>query len=102
MKTGTMASLKHIWYSKKLRLENKLRILTTCVFSVLLYPSETWTLKEADRKKLLAFEMKCYRRVLRINWQDMVRNEDIRRDHNRHHQAEKTKVIWLRLQNGRQ
>jgi hypothetical protein len=77
--TGAMASLRHIWNSKKLKLENKLRILTTCVFSVLLYASETWTLKEADRKKLLAFEMKCYRRVLKINWQDMVRNEDIRK-----------------------
>jgi hypothetical protein len=77
------------------------------VFSVLLYASETWTLKEADRKKLLAFEMKCYRWVLRINWQDMVRNEDIRkkiskgRDHNRHHQEEEAKVIWAHLQNGR-
>jgi hypothetical protein len=72
------------------------------VFSVLLYASETWTLKEVDRKTLLAFEMKCYRRVLRINWQDMIRNEDIKgRDPNRHHQAEETKVIWPHLQNGR-
>ena len=77
--TGALASLKHIWNSKKLKIENKLKILNTCVFSVLLYASETWTLKEADRKKLLVFEMKCYRRILRINWQDMIRNEDIRR-----------------------
>jgi len=77
--TGALASLKHIWNSKKLKIENKLKILTTCVFSVLLYASETWTLKEIDRKKLLAFEMKCYRRILRINWQDMIRNEDIRK-----------------------
>ena len=52
---GAMASLKHIWNGKKLTLQNKLRILTTCVFSVLLYASETWTLKENDKKKLLAF-----------------------------------------------
>ena len=77
--TSAMASLRHIWNSKKLKLENKLRILTTCVFSVLLYASKTWTLKEVDRKKLLAFETKYYRRVLGINWQDMVRNEDIRK-----------------------
>jgi hypothetical protein len=77
--TGALASLKHIWNSKKLKIENKLRILTTCVFSVLLYASETWTLKEADKKKLLAFEMKCYRRILKINWRDMIRNEDIRK-----------------------
>ena len=77
--TGAMASLKHIWNSKKLRIDNKLKLLTTCVFSVLLYASETWTLKETDKKKLLTFEMKCYRRILRINWRDMIRNEDIRK-----------------------
>jgi hypothetical protein len=77
--TGAFASLKHIWNSKKLRIENKLKVLTTCVFSVLLYASETWTLKEVDRKKLLAFEMRCYRRMLKINWRDMIRNEDVRK-----------------------
>ena len=76
---GAMAALKSIWNSKKIKIENKIRILTTCVFSVLLYASETWTLKEADRKKLLAFEMKCYRRILRISWKDMIRNTDIRK-----------------------
>jgi hypothetical protein len=76
---GAMASLKHIWNSKKLKVDNKLKVLTTCVFSVLLYASETWTLKETDRKKLLAFEMKCYRRILKINWRDMIRNDDIRK-----------------------
>ena len=70
--TGAMASLKHIWGNKKLSLDNKLKVLTTCVFSVLLYASETWTLKQTDRKKLLTFEMKCYRRILRINWRDMI------------------------------
>ena len=77
--TGALASLKHIWNSRKMKRENKLKVLTTCVFSVLLYAAETWTLKEADKKKLLAFEMKCYRRILKINWRDMIRNEDIRR-----------------------
>jgi hypothetical protein len=73
-----MSNLKHIWNTKKLKLESKLQLLKTCVFSTLLYASETWTLKEADKKKLLSFEMKCYRRILRIRWKDMVRNDDIR------------------------
>lgn len=77
--TGTMASLKHIWNSKKLKIDNKVRILKTCVFSVLLYAAETWTLKEIDKKKLLAFEMKCYRRILKITWRDMISNEVIRK-----------------------
>ena len=76
---GIMASLRHIWNSKKLTIQNKLRILATCVFSVLLYASETWALKETDKKKLLAFEMKCYPKILRIIWKDMIRNEDIRK-----------------------
>ena len=74
---GTMASLRHVWNGKKLTVQNKLRILTPCVFSVLLYASETWTLKETDKKRLLVFEMKYYRRILRISWKDMIRNEDI-------------------------
>ena len=76
---GTMASLRHVRNGKKLTIQNKIRILTTCVFSVLLYASEIWTLKETDKKKLLAFEMKCYRRILRISWKDMIKNEDIRK-----------------------
>ena len=76
---GTMASLRHIWNDKKPTMQNKLRILTTCVFSVLLYASETWTLKETDKKKMLAFEMKCYRKILGISWKDMIKNQDIRK-----------------------
>ena len=41
--TGAMASLKHIWNGKKFTIQNKLRIVTICVFSVLLYASETRT-----------------------------------------------------------
>lgn len=77
--TGAMASMKHMWYSRKLTVESKIKLLTTCVFSILLYASETWTLKETDKQKLLAFEMRCYRRILRIHWMDMVRNIDIRK-----------------------
>ena len=74
-----MASLRYVWNIKTLTIQNKLRILTTCVFSVLLYTSETWTLKKTDKKKLLAFEMKCCWRILRISWKDMIRNEDMRK-----------------------
>ena len=39
--TGTVVSLRHMWNGKKLAIQNKLRILTTYIFSVLLYASET-------------------------------------------------------------
>lgn len=76
---GAMFSLKHIWNCKKLKVDNKLRVLTACVFSVLLYAWEIWTLKETDKKKLLLFEMKSYRRILKTNSREMIRNDDIRK-----------------------
>ena len=76
---GVMASMKHIWTSGKLTIESQINLLTTCVFSVLLFASETSTLKETDTNKLLAFEMRCYRRILRIRWMEMLRNVDIRK-----------------------
>ena len=46
---------------KEIKPSTKIRLLKTCVFSVALYASETWTLKKTDRDKILAFEMYCYR-----------------------------------------
>ena len=57
----------------------KLEILKTCVFSVLLYACETWTLKKKDKDIFMAFEMRCYRRILHIWWQQKITNEEVRR-----------------------
>jgi len=48
------------------------------VFSRLLYAAETWTIKAADARKLLAFEMGCCRRILKICWKDKVSNKVVR------------------------
>jgi len=47
--------------------------------------ADTWTLKKADEKRLAAFEMRCYRRLLRIRWQYFQTNESIRRQRSRQH-----------------
>ena len=47
--------------------------------------------------------MKCYRRILRISWRDMIRNEDIQTEnHSRHDQEKEIRIIRSHLQNGRQ
>ena len=74
-----MAPLRHLWNGNTLTIQHKLRILTTCVFGVLLYASETCIVKETDKMKLLAFEITCYRRILRISWKGMIKNEDTRK-----------------------
>ena len=43
------------------------------------YAAETWTIKQTDQDRLLAFEMRCYRRLLNIRWQLRITNVDVRR-----------------------
>jgi len=56
----------------------KIDVLVSCVFSRLLYAAETWTIEVAGSRKLLAFEMRCYRRILKVCWKDKVSNKVIR------------------------
>ena len=77
--TGVFTAFSAIWNSKEISVNTKLNILRTCVFSVLLYACETWTLKVQDKKRLMAFEMKCYRRILHIRWQQKITNEEVGR-----------------------
>jgi hypothetical protein len=49
------------------------------VFSTVLFGSETWTYKKADKDRILAFEMYCYRRILRITGMQKVSGEEVRR-----------------------
>ena len=77
--TGAMAGFKTIWKSKHISTETKINIVRTCVLSVLLYACETWTLRRKDRVSLLTFEMKCYRRILHIRWQQRITNVEVRR-----------------------
>jgi len=53
-------------------------IIKAMVMSVPMYASETWMLKKQDIYRLLAFEMKCYRRILRIRWVQKITNEEAR------------------------
>ena len=76
---GTLGGFNKVWSSREIRLEVKLNILKTCVFSTLLYAAETWTIKKEDKDRLLSFEMKCYRRILRIRWQQKITNVEVRR-----------------------
>ena len=57
----------------------KKRLIKTLVWNVLLYGSETWTLKKADIRRLEACEMWIWRRIEKISWRDHVRNEEVLR-----------------------
>ena len=60
-------------------METKLSILKTCVFSTMLYGCETWTVTKRCESRILSFDRKCYRKILRIGWTQKVTNEELYR-----------------------
>ena len=68
-----------IFKSHNISLETKIRHLRCYVFSVLFYGVEAWTLTEATTKKLGAFRMWLYRRMLKISWTAHVTNIEVLR-----------------------
>ena len=67
-----------LWRQHDVSMRTKARIYDASVRSVLLYASETWTLKEADIKRLSVFEHKCWRRILGIRYTDHITNTEVR------------------------
>ena len=76
--TGASASLSTIWAAKEISKQTKIRVYQSLVLSILLYNSETWTLRETDKRRLLVFEMTVLRRILGITRRDRWRNQDVR------------------------
>ena len=60
-------------FSKKI----KKQIVKAMVWSVMLYGSETWSLRKEERSRIKAFEMWVWRRIERISWKDHVKNEEV-------------------------
>jgi len=78
MASSIMGQLDTIWKQQRLSLQTKLRLYSSLVLSVLLYGSETWTLRKTDSSKVQAFHMMSQRRILGIKWYDHITNSTIR------------------------
>ena len=55
----------------------KIRVLKSTVFPTVTYGYEAWTINKIDGKLITAFEMKCYRKILRIPWTERATNEEV-------------------------
>ena len=55
----------------------KVRLLRTCIFPTATYGCETWTLSKNITQRILAFENKCYRKLLNISWTEHRTNESV-------------------------
>lgn len=68
MARGATVKLTGIWKDTSITERTKLRLMRSLVFPIATYAAETWTMKIADRRRIDALEMWCYRRLLRIPW----------------------------------
>ena len=71
----TLQDMSTIWKSKGLSMNLKVRFLKATIFSIATYGSESWAMTKNDRKRVDAFEMWCYRRLLRVSWREKRSNQ---------------------------
>ena len=72
-----MTNLDSIFKSKDITLPTKVRQVKVMVFPVVMYGCESWTVKKAERQRIDAFELCCWRRLLRVPWTARRSNQSI-------------------------
>jgi len=63
--------------SREITLPTKVHIVKAVVFSVVIYRCESWTIKKAEHQKIDAFELWCWKRLLRVPWTARTSNQSI-------------------------
>ena len=72
-----MTNLDSIFKSRDITLLTKVCLVKAMVFPVVMYGCESWTLKKAKRRRIDAFEVWCWRRLLRVPWTARRSNQSI-------------------------
>ena len=72
-----MTNLDSILKSRDITLRTKIHLVKAVVFPVVMYGCESWTLKKAERRRMDAFELWCWRRLLRVPWTARKSNQSI-------------------------
>ena len=75
-----MTNLDSILKSRDITLPTKVRLVKAMVFSVVIYECESWTVKKAESRRIDAFELWCWRRLLRVPWTARRSNQSILKD----------------------
>ena len=96
-----MTNLDSMLKSKDITLPTKVHQAKAMVFPVVMYGRESWTIKKAERQRIDAFELRCWRRLLRVPWTARRSNQSILKEISPEHsfigrtdaEAE-TPVLW--------
>ena len=72
-----MTNLDSIFKSRDITLPTKVRLVKATVFPVVMYGCESWTVKKAECRRIDAFELWCWRRLLRVPWTARRSNQSL-------------------------
>ena len=73
-------NLDSILKSRDVTLPTKFRLVKAMVYPVVMYGCESWTIKKAEHRRIDAFELWCWRRLLRVPWSARRSNQSILKD----------------------
>ena len=92
-----MTNLDSILKSRDITLPTKVRLVKAMVFPVVMYGCESWTIKKAEHQRIDAFELWCWRRLLRVPWNAKRSNQSILKEINLEYSLEEL-MLKLKLQ----
>ena len=92
-----MTKLDSILKSRDITLPTKVLTVKAMVFPVVMYGCESWTVKKAERRRIVAFEVWCWRRLLRVPWTARRSNQSILKEINPEYSMEEL-MLKLKLQ----
>ena len=72
-----MTNLDSIFKSRDITLPTKVRLAKAIVFPVVMYGCESWAIKKAEHQRIGAFEVRCWRRLLRVPWTARRSNQSL-------------------------
>ena len=72
-----MTNLDSIFKSRDITFPTKVHLVKAMVFPVVMYGCKSWTVKKAERRRIDAFELWCWRRLLRVPWTARRSNQSI-------------------------
>ena len=77
LRRKVMTNVDSILKSRDITLSTKVHLVKAVVFPVVMYGCESWTIKKAERQRIDAFELWCWRRLLRVPWTARIGNQSI-------------------------
>ena len=75
-----MTNVDNILKSRDITLPTKVHLVKAMVFPVVIYGCKSWTVKKAEQQRIVAFELWCWRRLLRVPWTARRSNQSILKD----------------------